>query len=1421
MPSRDIGVGGVFTDLAVLGIATAISYLDGRPNDRPIPQASSSGQRSELEAHAEALHALDHAKAIIADRCVRLLALPTGGLLDVANACSTHTQDGGELAAIRNALEALVGRADSAVVLSNELISSTKLGTQGSRAIEQFGADLATLGLLLRNLLASAKHILSQIQLSTEPLHADLVGSIRSALQDFLAVNRPGIEDAVTIWAARELEHNGDSDQPSYPSISAQGLAIIFSTFNKALALSGLKTEGAEMQFGLGNDAYFRYGTSHSIEDIDRAIDHYKMAFDLTFPGNSYRSVSLNNLGLALSSRFDQLGRIADLEQAIIYYHGALELTPGGHPNRSMSLNNLGLALSTRFDHLRQIADLEQAIIYYHGALELHPVSHPDRSMSFNNLANVLSTRFEQLGQIADLHQAIIYYHGALELRPAGHPNRSNSLNNLATELSTRFDQLGQIADLEQAIIYYRSALELHPASHPDRSTSLTNLGLALSTRYDRLGKIADSEQAIIYHREALELRPASHPDRSNSFNNLGLAFRTRFGQLGQIMDLEQAIICHREALELRPAGHPDRSMSFNNLANALRARYDQLGQIADLEQAIIYLRDALELHPAGHPNRSTSLTNLGLALSTRFDQLGQIADSEQAIIYLRDAIELVPPGHPNRSNTINNLANALRARFGQLGQIADLKQAIIYYRGALELCPPGHPDRSSSLNNLGAALSTCFSQLGQIADSEQAIIYYHEALELRLVGHPDRSSSLNNLGAALSTRFSQLGQIADLEQAIIYYHEALELRPVGHPDRSSSLNNLATMLRTRFDQLGQIADLEQAIIYLRDALELLPAGHPDRFGSLDNLATALRIRFERSKITQYLREAVNLLQSGSQDATDTPKHRYTCALRLITLLEKHNQSLLLNAYDMALGLLQLLLAVYPDVELRRQALGADILSPSLAMSAAAHAIQQNQPEKAIEMLEQGRGMLYSNIRGYREPVDAVRRVNAALANRFKATSEQLEALAISSQLGSNRLSSEKANESAAVSDARWARQRQLSSERDKIIEEIRCLFGFEHFLKAVPFNELRSAAAEGPIIIVNVAQQRSDAIILHKDHPPAVISVPADPENNQSAYLTFQDLSKQLFGGRGRDGFSLLLEVILKKLEELLVAPVLEKLQSLGLPDKSRIWWCPTSTLCALPIHAAGELPVKYIISYTPTLSALISARKVDDQQPPATLNSSENKLSLLAIVYPGHPPRSGNEPDRRLKTVFDELRVIEKAAGKTLSCAVVRAPATREGSLEQLLHHRWMHFACHGHLNISQPFQSAFELEDDPLSLSDLVHAHLPRADFAFLAACDSATSGGTTDTPDEALHFAAAVQFCGVRSVVGTLWPMADEDGPRVAQVFYRHMFQENDPRRSAEALHKVVSLIKKNAGPWKNARDEGELLQRWANYVHIGA
>ena len=193
----------------------------------------------------------------------------------------------------------------------------------------------------------------------------------------------------------------------------------------------------------------------------------------------------------------------------------------------------------------------------------------------------------------------------------------------------------------------------------------------------------------------------------------------------------------------------------------------------------------------------------------------------------------------------------------------------------------------------------------------------------------------------------------------------------------------------------------------------------------------------------------------------------------------------------------------------------------------------------------------------------------------------------------------------------------------------------------------------------------------------------------------------------------------------------------------------------------------------------------------------------SLLVIGQPGE----------NLPMVQDEIDNI-KQFGDFVD-VIVGADASRDAVLRGLQQHSWVHFACHGHMgDNSQPFHASFELHGGThLNLLDLIQARLPNSEFAFLAACHSAA--GDPSSPDEIIHLAAALQFCGFRSVVGTLWAVADKAGPIISKAFYEHMFNnpENkaDFRDSAKALNLAVRALWKERAP----------LEDWIAFVHIGA
>jgi CHAT domain-containing protein len=80
-------------------------------------------------------------------------------------------------------------------------------------------------------------------------------------------------------------------------------------------------------------------------------------------------------------------------------------------------------------------------------------------------------------------------------------------------------------------------------------------------------------------------------------------------------------------------------------------------------------------------------------------------------------------------------------------------------------------------------------------------------------------------------------------------------------------------------------------------------------------------------------------------------------------------------------------------------------------------------------------------------------------------------------------------------------------------------------------------------------------------------------------------------------------------------------------------------------------------------------------------------------------------------------------------------------------------LHLACHGVQDMKDPLKSGFCLGDGKLSVSELMEIKLDHPFLAFLSACE--TAKGDQDQPDQAIHLAAAMLFCGFPNVVATMW------------------------------------------------------------------
>jgi CHAT domain-containing protein len=140
------------------------------------------------------------------------------------------------------------------------------------------------------------------------------------------------------------------------------------------------------------------------------------------------------------------------------------------------------------------------------------------------------------------------------------------------------------------------------------------------------------------------------------------------------------------------------------------------------------------------------------------------------------------------------------------------------------------------------------------------------------------------------------------------------------------------------------------------------------------------------------------------------------------------------------------------------------------------------------------------------------------------------------------------------------------------------------------------------------------------------------------------------------------------------------------------------------------------------------------------------------------------------------------------------------------------WLHLACHGVQRPEEPTKSALILEDGHLTLEEIIKLNLPKAELAFLSACQTTT--GDEKLSEEAVHLAGGMLLAGYRGVVATMWSIRDDLAPGVTDEFYGYIIQDGeqpDSRKAAEALHMSVQKIRKKVGV---------KITDWTPFVHLG-
>jgi len=1031
-----------------------------------------------------------------------------------------------------------------------------------------------------------------------------------------------------------------------------------------------------------------------------------------------------------------------------------------------------------------------------------------------HNQAMDLLAEAERTRDRATVDQAIWFLVMAA-LGAADDPLLPGYLSHLGTAWKDRFRLTSRVADLDNAIAEHCRALALPVPDVADQAGFRANFSDALRARYEVTGDVSNLDQAVAVARQAADTaRPAWASRRGDgglrfglttSLENLVAALVSRFQLSLDRADLDEAIEVAREGVAVTSPPDPGRPTVQSLLANALLERFARYRELPDLTEALKAARGGTDAAEPGSPVRAVCLSCLAVAHDNLFKHTGDVRESDRARDAGRKSVAAARGDRLGTAICLSNLGGILRSRYDRTGDASALDEAVEVQREAVRNTPADSVHLPGFLSNLGNTLRNRFEVGEADSDIRQAIEALDRAVATAHSELVDRPGYVANLAIALLAAAEHQVDPGALDRAIITLEREAGALAATHPLRHLCLASSGYAWRARFDLTGDDGALDKAIGYLDQAVRSVSGGHPQRAEYLSALGVAWHLKFERSPedraagaaAVRYSAEAASIVSSPALTRALAARNWAQAAARL----DDTNEAV--RGFADAVALLDRVAWRGLRRSDQERHLGR---FTALACDAAAWAIQAGEPERAVELLEQGRGVLLAQSLEVRTREHDLNRANPELARQLSEIDRSLDSVPSAADLVPAD------GTGPATERVDHARQ------REEILGRIRKLPGCSDFLQPPRFEDLREAARSGPVVIVNVSGYRSDALIVTED---GVRVVPLPELTGEAVVRRVAGLLGALHSLRlpsltyAREGAALeAITATLAWLWDAIVSPVLPSLVAACGPapgERPRIWWCPTGPLTFLPLHAAGRhdgsgdsILDHFVSSYALTLRLLLRTRGARDRaRQPA---DAADGLAPMIVAMPATPgqrplPKADVEADVFMKR-FPGARQFRGAAA---IAADVKATLKRSPPVA--------HFACHGTQDVTDPSSGHLALHDGQLGITTVAGMRLDSAELAFLSACE--TSRGGINLSDEAITVATAFQLAGYRHVIGTLWSISDALAPEIARHVYDQLTKAGaaglDTTGTAVALDAAIRSVRDQPGV-------GPLL--WAPYLHLG-
>lgn len=321
---------------------------------------------------------------------------------------------------------------------------------------------------------------------------------------------------------------------------------------------------------------------------------------------------------------------------------------------------------------------------------------------------------------------------------------------------------------------------------------------------------------------------------------------------------------------------------------------------------------------------------------------------------------------------------------------------------------------------------------------------------------------------------FDCLGEVEHLNSAINYQQEAVELTPFDNPEQPGHLYNLGHSYQIQFEQFGEVKDLDIAIKHLQDAVHSTPPDSTYQSRYLNKLGVLYQKLFDQSKEEADIVAARSIFFQSSQSMHGLPHSCIFASIQCANIGWLTNDlTSAAEAYDQVVHLLPRVAWLGFDASAQLNQLTSDIQDLGCDAAACRIALAQLHPHekqqhlgRAIELLDQGRSVLWSQASSFRQDLAELKKVDEHLAGELDLVGKSL-AQGYFQRPG--EVLSEKKAQLYRHSAERW----------DKLVQMIQKIPGFSQFLLPLPISTIQTSSAKGPVVIINSSKHRCDALII------------------------------------------------------------------------------------------------------------------------------------------------------------------------------------------------------------------------------------------------------------------------------------------------------------------------------------------------------